>query len=349
MKGMKIGVDFGSYSLRMCTENNPNAVDELSAAAFASESGAPIAYGTRAYTLDGRTDSNISVTKMITNGVISDFTFAEKILAEYFSRVCGNRIYKPNIMVSLPSDVTNIEKKIFLDAVTRAGAGRACLVDGILASAVGTGVSQEKIGGRMVIDLGHQTTEIGIISMGTVSAAATVRHGSFDIDNAIIKHFKKDRDIIIGPHTARQIKHKIAFAVERECELSLMASGKSGVDEMPISFEVTSSEIFPFVDEQLSFLISEIHSHLKNISPELLSDSADHGITLCGGGVLLFDIAERFENELGIRCNIAENPEKSRILGIHKIMTDNAILENNGYQFIFKDDIRDRLKRFDRI
>lgn len=349
MKGMKIGVDFGSYSLRMCTENHSDAVDELSAAAFATENGAPIAYGRRADALDGRTDTNISVTNMITNGVISDFTFAEKILTAYFSRVCGNRIYKPNVLVSLPFDVTNIEKKIFLDAVTRAGAGRACLVDGILASALGAGISQEKLGGRAVIDFGHQTTEIGIVSMGTVAKAATVRRGSFDIDNAIVKHFKKDRDIIIGPHTARFIKHKIASAMKRDCELSLMVSGKSGIDEMPISFEATSTEIFPFVDEQISLLISEIRSHLQSISPELLSDAADHGITLCGGGALLFDIAERFENELGIRCFVAENPEKTRIFGIHKIMQDNKILENNGYRFIFKDDIRDRLKKSDKI
>ncbi|MCH5170982.1 MAG: rod shape-determining protein [Oscillospiraceae bacterium] len=349
MKGIKIGVDFGSYSLRMCTENKPSAIDELSAVAFSNDNGAPIAYGKRADSLDGRTDTNISVTKMIKDGVISDFTYAEKILTAYISKVCGNRIYKPNVLVSLPFDVTSIEKKIFLDAVTRAGAGRACLVEGILASALGCGISQEKMGGRMVIDLGHETTEIGIISMGTIAAASTVRHGSFDIDNAIIKHFKKDRDIIIGPHTARFIKHNIASAMKRDCELSLMVSGKSGVDEMPISFEVTSSEIFPFVDEQISLLISEIHSNLQKISPELLSDAADHGITLCGGGVLLFDIAERFEKDLGMRCSVAENPEKARINGIHIIMRDDEIIENNGYQFIFKDDIRDRLKRFDKI
>lgn len=349
MKGMKIGIDFGSFSLRMCTENNQNAVDEMSSAAFASENGSPIVYGKRADALDGRTDTNISVTKMIKNGVISDFTYAEKILTAYFSKVCGARIYKPNVLVALPFDVTNIEKKIFLDAVTRAGAGRACLVEGILASALGVGISHEKVGGRMVIDLGHQTTEIGIISMGNVAAGATVRHGSFDIDSAIIRHFKKDRDIVIGVHTARLIKHTIASAVKRDCETSLMVSGKSGIDDMPISFEVTSTEIFPFVDEQISSLISEIHSHLQKISPELLSDAADHGITLCGGGALLFDIAERFEKELDIRCSVADSPERARITGIHKIIKRREILENNGYQFIFKDDIRDRLNKVDKI
>lgn len=349
MKGMKIGIDFGSFSLRMCTENNQNAVDEMSSAAFASENGSPIVYGKRADALDGRTDTNISVTKMIKNGVISDFTYAEKILTAFFSKVCGARIYKPNVLVALPFDVTNIEKKIFLDAVTRAGAGRACLVEGILASALGVGISHEKVGGRMVIDLGHQTTEIGIISMGNVAAGATVRHGSFDIDSAIIRHFKKDRDIVIGVHTARLIKHTIASAVKRDCETSLMVSGKSGIDDMPISFEVTSTEIFPFVDEQISSLISEIHSHLQKISPELLSDAADHGITLCGGGALLFDIAERFEKELDIRCSVADSPERARITGIHKIIKRREILENNGYQFIFKDDIRDRLNKVDKI
>lgn len=349
MKGMKIGIDFGSFSLRMCTENNQNAVDEMSSAAFASENGSPIVYGKRADALDGRTDTNISVTKMIKNGVISDFTYAEKILTAYFSKVCGARIYKPNVLVALPFDVTNIEKKIFLDAVTRAGAGRACLVEGILASALGVGISHEKVGGRMVIDLGHQTTEIGIISMGNVAVGATVRHGSFDIDSAIIRHFKKDRDIVIGVHTARLIKHTIASAVKRDCETSLMVSGKSGIDDMPISFEVTSTEIFPFVDEQISSLISEIHSHLQKISPELLSDAADHGITLCGGGALLFDIAERFEKELDIRCSVADSPERARITGIHKIIKRREILENNGYQFIFKDDIRDRLNKVDKI
>lgn len=349
MKGMKIGVDFGSYSLRMCTENNKNTVDEMSSVAFDAENGSPIVYGKKADSLDGRTDTNITVTKMITNGVISNFTYAEKILTAYFSRVCGARIYKPNAVIALPFDVTNIEKNFFLDSVTRAGAGRACLVDGILASAFGVGVPYEKIGGRMVIDFGHQTTEIGIVSMGTIAAASTARHGSFDIDSAIIRHFKKDRDIIIGLHTARLIKHTIASAIERDCETSLMVSGKSGIDDMPISFEVTSTEIFPFVDEQVSLLVSEIRSHLQNISPELLGDAADHGIMMCGGGALLFDIAQRFEKELGIQCSVAENPEKARIAGIHQIMKNREIMENNGYRFIFKDDIRDRLKKFDKI
>ncbi len=349
MKGMKIGVDFGSYSFRLCTENNQNAVDEMSSVAFDSENGLPIVYGKKADILDGRTDTNISVTKMIKNGVISDFTYAEKILTAYFSKVCGTRIYKPNVIVALPFEATNVEKKIFFDAVTRAGAGRACLVDGILASALGVGISPDKIGGRMIIDLGHQTTEIGVVSMGTVAAGATVKLGSFDIDSAIIRHFKKDRDIIIGIHTARQIKHTIASAIKRDCETSLMVSGKSGIDDMPISFEVTSTEIFPFVDEQFSLLLSEIHSHLQNISPELLADAADHGITLCGGGALLFDIAERLEAELNIRCTVAENPEKARITGVHKIMKSHEIMENNGYQFIFKDDIRDKMKKYDII
>lgn len=346
---MKIGVDFGSYSLNMCTVNRQNIVNEFSVAAVYAENGSPIALGKDADKLRGRTDSDINIVNPVKNGVISDFTYSERILTYYLSKVCGNRIYKPNVVISLPTDVSSLEKKIFLDAVTRAGAGRVCLIDGVLASAIGSGVSQEKIGGRMVIDLGHQTTEIAIISMGTVAASATIRRGSFDIDEAICRHLKKDRDIIIGPHTAREIKHKIAFAKERENEVSLMASGKSGIDEMPISFEITSTEIYPYIDEQLTSLSSDIKACLDNISPELLGDAADHGITLCGGGALLFDIAERLYDDLSIRCKVAESPEKARIKGLQEIIKNDLIMENNGYQYIFKDDIRDKLKRFDKI
>lgn len=349
MKGVKVGIDFGSFSLRMCTEGNRGIIDELSVAAFLSETGNIIAVGKKADVLDGRTDTDISVSRVIKNGVISDFNHSEKILSLILSEICKNRIYKPNVVLTVPSDASSVEKKVFLDAITRAGAGRVCLIDGILASAFGCGISDDKTGGRMVIDMGHQTTEICIMSMGTPAFSATIRRGSSDIDDAIIRHLKKDRDIIIGPHTARVIKQKIAFSKNRDCEISLMVSGKSGIDEMPISFEVTSTEIFPYIDEQISNLVSEIHSRLRSVSPELLGDAADHGVVLCGGGARLFDIDIKLQEELGIRCSITENPEKARINGIHKIISDDKLFEKLGYKFIFKDDIRDKFNRLNEI
>ena len=223
------------------------------------------------------------------------------------------------------------------------------MVEGVLASAFGSGVATDKIGGRMVIDIGHNVTEYAIVSMGSISVSGTIRRGSDEIDKAIIKHLKRDRDIIIGPHTAREIKYKISSAQKRECETALMVSGKSNLDEMPISFEITSNEVFPYVDEQINMLVKDIHSGISEILPELLADAADHGILLCGGGGLIFDMANRIESELDIRCSLVDEPIHAKIRGLGDLMQNDKLLEDNGYRFIFKDEIRDRISKYEKM
>ena len=342
MRGMKIGIDFGSSSLKIFAEGKGIVVDEPSIVAIDNETGNPIAFGEAADKVYGRCSDDITVTKVIRNGIVSDFVMAERMLRYYLQRVCGNRIYKPNIVIGLSSNVSGLEKKTFLDVVTLAGAGRVCLIDGILASAFGCDISTDKIGGRMVIDIGHHLTEYAIISMGGIVASGVIKRGSYEIDKAIINHLKQDRDILIGPHTAREIKYKITSAKERECESALFVSGKSNLDEMPISFEITSTEVYPYVDEQINLLVRDIRDEISNVQPELLADAADHGIKLCGGGTLIFDISARLSSQLGIRCEGVNEPIRAKIRGIGKMMLDNELLENNGYHFIFKDDIRDK-------
>lgn len=349
MKGMKIGIDFGSSSLKIYVEGKGIVVDEPSIVAIDNETKNPIAFGMAADSVYGRCIDDISISKVIRNGVISDFVMAERMLRFYLQRVCGNRIYKPNVIVSLPGDISSLEKKTFLDVVTLAGAGRVCLVEGILGSAFGCNISSEKLGGRMVLDIGHQVTEYAIVSMGIVATSGVIRRGSYEIDKAVINHLKRDRDILIGPHTAREIKNKITSASPRECETALLVSGKSNLDEMPISFEITSTEVFPYVDEQINLLVKDIHEGISKISPELLADAADHGILLCGGGALIFDIADRITEQLGIRCEVVDEPRLAKIRGLGHLMNNDTLLENNGYHFIFKDEIRDRISKYDKV
>lgn len=339
---MKIGIDFGSSSLKIFAEGKGIVVDDPSVAAIDSLSGNPIAFGVAADNVYGRCGNDIEISKVIKNAVVSDFVMAERMLRYYLQRVCGNRIYKPNIILSLPSNISNLEKNIFLDIITLAGAGRVCMVDGILASAIGCGIDTNKLGGRMVIDIGHHITEFAIVSLGGVAAKGVIKRGSYEIDKAIINHLKRDRDILIGPHTAREIKNKITSAIDRECETALFVSGKSCLDDLPISFEVTSTEIFPYIDEQVNLIIKEIHNEILSVSPDLLADAADHGILLCGGGSLVFDIAQRLSKELDIRCEVVDEPRLSKIKGLGILMSDEKLLENNGYHFIFKDEIRNR-------
>ncbi len=339
---MKIGIDFGSSSLKIFAEGKGIVVDDPSIVAFDSLSGNPIAFGVAADNVYGRCGNDIEISKVIKNAVVSDFVMAERMLRYYLQRVCGNKIYKPNIILSLSSNISNLEKNTFLDIITLAGAGRVCMVDGILASAIGCGIDTDKLGGRMVIDIGHHITEFAIVSLGGVAAKGVIKRGSYEIDKAIINHLKRDRDILIGPHTAREIKNKITSAVDRDCETALFVSGKSCLDDLPISFEVTSTEIFPYIDEQVNLIIKEIHNEILNVSPDLLADAADHGILLCGGGSLVFDIAQRLSDELDIRCEVIDEPRLAKIKGLGILMSDEKLLENNGYRFIFKDEIKNR-------
>ncbi len=348
MKGMKIGIDFGSSSLKIFSEDKGIVVDEPSVVAIDVETGNPIAFGAAADDISGRCGDDIEIIEVIKNGVVSDFIYAERMLRFYLQRVCGNRIYKPNVLICVPTDVTSLEKKTFIDVVTQSGAGRVCIVDGILASSFGCDVESDKLGGRMTLDIGHQVTEFAIVSMGSIAASGVIRRGSFEINNAVIKHLKVDRDIIIGPHTSREIKNKIITAEKRDYESALMVSGKSNLDELPISFEITSTELFPFVDEQITSLVNDIHQLISDVQPELLADASDHGINLCGGGVLVFDIAKRIENDIGIRVNVVDEPRLAKIRGLGILMNDDNLLSQNGYEFIFKDEIGDRLKKYRR-
>ena len=165
---MKIGIDFGSSSLKIFAEGKGIVVDDPSVAAIDSLSGNPIAFGVAADNVYGRCGSDIVISKVIKNAVVSDFVMAERMLRYYLQRVCGNRIYKPNIILSLPADISSLEKKTFLDVVTLTGAGRVCMVEGVLASAFGCDFTNDKIGGKMVIDIGHHITEYAIVSMGGI-------------------------------------------------------------------------------------------------------------------------------------------------------------------------------------
>ena len=344
MKGMKIGIDFGSSSLKIYAEGKGLVIDEPSVVAIDNTTGNPIAFGKAADKVDGRCNEDIVISKVIRNGIVSDFDMAERMLRFYLQRVCGNRIYKPNVIVSLPSNISNLEKKTFHDVVNLAGAGRVCMVDGILASALGCDISIDKNENRLMLDIGHHVTEYAIISSGKVLASGTIKHGSDKIDKIIINHLKRDRDILIGPHTAREIKNKIASANPRNCEVALFVSGKSHLDNMPISFEITSTEIFPYVNEQIDVLVNEIGNSISKESTRLLNELENFNVVICGGGALIFDIADRFTNILNVECCVVNEPRYARIRGLGKFVSNKELLDNYGYRFIFKDEISDRIK-----
>lgn len=332
MLGMNIAIDFGSSSTVIAEENKGIVLDEPTVIAVDSETKYPIAFGNNAYTISGRTDENIEVIHPVVNGVISDYTMAQKLLSHYLLKICGNKVLKPNVIISVPSACTNLDKRTFIDIVTSAGAGKVCFVEESLASAIGIGLKSTNITGCMLVNMGGGSVDVSVVTMGSIAVADTVKTGGLAIDEAIQKHIKKTRDIMVGPLTAERLKICLGSAVPREEDIAMIVSGKSGADNMPISFEVTSEELYPCVREQANIILNGICSVLEKTPPELVGDISDNGIVLTGGTSLLCGMDKLISKVTGIETKIVDDPIYSTVNGSMRIMK-NFDEFSNVYKF----------------
>ncbi|HAQ63872.1 MAG TPA: rod shape-determining protein [Ruminococcaceae bacterium] len=332
MLGVNIGLDFGSSSTIIAVEGKGIVLDEPSIIAVDAESKYPVAFGNSAYNVLGRTDEFTDVIRPVVNGVISNYTYAKKLLTYYFQKICGNMVFKPNVIITVPSSATNLDRRTFLDVLTASGAGKVCLVEESLASAIGAGIKENSFSGKMLINLGGGSADISVITRGSISVADTIKIGGISLDEEIQKYLKKTRDILIGPLTAERLKICLGSAVRREEELTLVASGKSGLDNMPISFEITSDEIYECMHEQIMLIIDGIKSVLEKTPPELVGDISDNGIILTGGTALLLGIDKLIEQETGIHTKLTKDPMNNTINGVTDIIKNFDLL-SEGYAF----------------
>ncbi len=332
MVGMNLGIDFGSSSTIITEQGKGIILDEPSVIALDVETEYPIAFGNSAYTIDGRTDDNIEVIHPVINGVISNYSYAQKLLRYYLQKVCGNRIFKPNVIITVPSGATSLDRRTFIDVVISSGAGKVCLIEESLASAIGAGINERSLSGRMLVNLGGGSVDISVITMGNIAVSNTVRIGGIDLDNAISRYLQKNRDILIGPLTSERLKICLGSAVKRKEEIALVTFGKSGLDNMPISFEITSTEIFNCIEEQLNQIINGIKSVLEKTPPELIGDISDNGILLTGGTSLLFGMEKRIAEETGISVKTVKDPLYNTMNGVNSIL-DNFEILAEGYSF----------------
>ncbi len=332
MAGMNIGIDFGSSSTIITEQGKGIILDEPSVIALDIETKYPVAFGNNAYTIDGRTDDNIEVIHPVLNGVISHYSYAQKLLRYYLQKVLGNKVFKPNVIITVPSGATNLDRRTFVDVVISAGAGKVCLIEESLASAIGAGINERSMSGRMLVNLGGGSVDISVITMGNIAVSNTVRVGGIDLDNAISRYLQRNRDILIGPLTAERLKICLGSAIKREEEIALVTFGKSGLDNMPISFEITSTEIFNCIEEQLEQMINGIKSVLEKTPPELIGDISDNGILLTGGTSLLFGMEKRISEETGIEVKTVKDPLYNTMNGVNSIL-DNFDMLTEGYSF----------------
>lgn len=339
MLGVNIGIDLGTTSIVIYIEGKGIVLAEPSVAAYDTVSGRLIAVGKKAYEMIGKNPDTIRIVKPMRHGVVSDFTATKHILRYFLSKICKNMVFKPNVVVCVPSMVTSLEKRTILDLITAAGAAKACLIEEPLAAALGAGLKSDRPVGAMVVDIGGGTTDVAVITMGCISVSDSVKVAGNAFDEAIMRQIRRERDVIIGERTAEFIKKQIGCSYLRNAELGLTVKGKHFITSMPVSIDVSSTEVYLAMRPHLETIGETVRSVLELTPPELSADIADSGIYVTGGGALLHGIDKMLQEKTGVKTFVANDPLNCVALGTGEALAHIDILSQNGYVFKARDEI----------
>ncbi|MGC9099781.1 MAG: rod shape-determining protein [Caldisericum sp.] len=280
-----------------------------------------VAVGNEAKAMAGRTPFEIDVIRPIKDGVINDFETTEALLDYFISRAGGKRgIFRPVVLIGVPSGVTPVEKKAVIDAAVHVGARQAYVIPEPLAAAIGAGLPIEEARGSMIVDIGGGTTEVAVISLKGIVVGKSTRIAGDEMNEAIINYVRRQYSILIGDVTAEQIKMRIGSAFPLDRDEKMEIRGRDLIDGLPKSITITSEEIRKSLQPILEEILNVIRSTLEITPPELSADIMDRGIMLSGGGALLKNIDKFLTHRTGILFTVAEDPLSSVALGAGKVI-----------------------------
>lgn len=341
MLGMKIGIDFGSTNLTVYAENKGIILCEPSVTICDKYTGRTVAVGNAAKKMAGRLPDSMTAVYPIRDGMINDFDAAVRMLRTYLDKLCAGKLLKPNILMCVPSSVSELDKKTVFDAVTAAGAGRACFVEQALAAAIGAGVSLTEPKGTFICDIGAATSDSAVVTMGNIAVSSSVRTGGNDLTDNIANYILREHNIEVGYETADYIKRTVGSAVFRNDEIAVTACGKDLDTGYTVLFEITSAEVYWV----LKPIVEEIRKCIANVlevtPPELVSDIFETGIILAGGTANLFGLDRYIEWNTGLRTRRAQDPDQCAALGLGRLLGNMKYLESNGYVFVGADELAD--------
>jgi rod shape-determining protein MreB and related proteins len=310
---MKIGIDLGTANILVYVKGRGVVIQEPSVVAV-SDDNHIVAVGDEAREMIGRTPGNISAIRPMKDGVIADYVITEAML-RYFIKKAGRSFTKPDVMISVPSGVTSVEKRAVRDAALKAGAGEAYLIEEPLAAAIGANVPISSPSGNLIIDIGGGTSEIAVISLGGIVVARSVRVGGNRFDESIANYVRKKYNLMIGERTAEEIKITVGTALPLDRELHMEVRGRDLIAGLPRTIPLTSSEVTEALEAPLQQIVATVRAVLEETPPELSSDIIDKGMVMTGGGSLLRNIDKLLTQVTGVPCHVAENPLNCVALG----------------------------------
>ena len=318
--GQDIGIDLGTATVIAYVKGKGIVLREPSVVAVDSNTNDVLAVGREARRMLGRTPGNIVATRPLREGVISNYTVTERMLKYFISRVCGRFVFAPRIMICIPSQVTEVEKKAVIDAATQAGARKVYLIEEPIAAAIGSGIDISKPCGNMVVDIGGGTTDIAVISLGGSVVSTSLKVAGDKFDEYIVKYIKKKHNIMIGERTAEDLKINIGCVYPKIQDTEMDIRGRDLIDGLPKTVTVYSSEMLEALIEPALMIVDAVHSVLERTPPELAADISDKGIYMTGGGCLVDGLDKLLQEKTGINVMIAQDAISCVALGTGKAL-----------------------------
>jgi rod shape-determining protein MreB len=299
-------------------------LNEPSVVALDSDSREILAVGLEAKKMLGRTPAGIIAVRPLKDGVIADFEVTEKMLRDFLKRVLRNRLMpvRPKVLISVPSGITEVEKRAVRDSAESAGAKQVYLVPEPMAAAIGVGLPVEMPTGNMVIDIGGGTTEIAVIALSGIVSDTSIRVGGDEIDEAIVQFLKKDYNIMIGEPTAELVKMTIGSAYPTGEEQEMEVKGRDIVSGIPKTVSINSMEVREAIQEPIAAVVDAVRQALEHTPPELASDIVDRGIVMTGGGALLKGLDALLRENTNLPINVDEEPLTCVVRGTGRILDD---------------------------
>ncbi len=323
-----LAIDLGTANTCVYVRGKGIVVNEPSIVAINKVNGRVEAVGKEAKEMLGRTPGNIVAIKPMKDGVIADFEVTEKMLAYFIRKAHNNRNVwvRPRIVIGVPSEITQVEKRAVKDSAYRAKASEVHLVEEAMAAAIGAGMPITEPSGNMIVDIGGGTTDIAVISLAGIVYSKAVRVAGNEMDEAIIQYIKKTYNLLIGERTAEAIKMEIGSAYPLEERMTMEIKGRHLIEGVPKTITITDEEIRESLAETVSVIVDAVRVALERTPPELSADIVDRGIVLTGGGALLKNLDKRLREETGLPLAMAEDPLSSVVLGAGKMLSDFNLL-----------------------
>ncbi len=303
-----IGIDLGTASVLVHVKDKGIVLCEPSVVAIDKDTGKLYAVGEEAQKMLGRTPGNIVAVRPLRDGVISDYSTTEMMLKYFIRKVTKNRLFKPKIMVCVPSGVTEVEERAVIDATTQAGGRHVYLIEEPIAAAIGAGIDISQACGSMVVDIGGGTSDIAVISLGGTVVSNSIKVAGDKFDEAIVKHIRKKYSAVIGDRTAEELKKQIGSVYKMDEEKTLEIRGRSLISGLPTTLVVSSEEIREALDEVATQIVDAVHYVLERTPPELVGDISENGIVMTGGGSMIYGLDKLLMEKTGIKVYLAEDP-----------------------------------------